>query len=66
MKEWAYPKLKEEYCTLPNTGDQQHRECHLTKMQTFDLMTEMVRNIDDREKLIYNTECRSTNNTRTP
>lgn len=32
-------KIEEGYYTHPNTGNQQHRECLLTRMQTFDLMT---------------------------
>jgi anti-repressor protein len=33
------PKIGEGYYTHPNTGNQQHREYLLTKMQCFDLMT---------------------------
>lgn len=33
------PKLGEGYYTHPNTGNQQHREFRLTKIQTLDLMT---------------------------
>ena len=33
------PKVGEGYYTHPNTGDQQHREYLLTKMQCLDLMT---------------------------
>jgi len=32
-------KIEQGYYTHTNTGNQQHRECLLTKMQTFDLMT---------------------------
>ena len=35
----GFPKIGEGYYTHPNTGNQQHREYRLTKMQTFDLMT---------------------------
>jgi hypothetical protein len=35
----AFPLIKQGYYTHPNTGNQQHREYLLTKMQTFDLMT---------------------------
>jgi phage antirepressor protein len=34
-----YPKINMGYYTLPATGNQQHREYYLTKMQTFDLLT---------------------------
>ncbi len=33
------PKVGEGAYTLVNTGDQQHRECLLSRIQTFDLMT---------------------------
>lgn len=33
------PKVGEGYYTHPNTGNQQHREYLLTRIQTFDLMT---------------------------
>lgn len=33
------PKVGQGYYTLPNTGDQQHREFYLTKEQTLDLIT---------------------------
>lgn len=36
------PKVGEGYYTLPNTVTQQHRECLPTKIQTFDLMTEVI------------------------
>lgn len=32
-------KIEQGYYTHPNTGNQQHREFRLTKMQTFDLLT---------------------------
>lgn len=32
-------KIEQGYYTLESTGNQQHRECRLTKMQTFDLIT---------------------------
>ena len=32
-------KIEQGYYTLESTGNQQHRECQLTKMQTFDLIT---------------------------
>ena len=32
-------KIGQGYYTHPNTGDQQHREYILTKMQCFDLLT---------------------------
>lgn len=32
-------KIEQGYYTHPNTGNQQHREYRLTKLQTFDLMT---------------------------
>lgn len=35
----GFPRIGEGYYTHPNTGNQQHREYLLTKMQTFDLMT---------------------------
>ncbi|AMD85111.1 Phage antirepressor protein YoqD, KilAC domain [Capnocytophaga haemolytica] len=35
----ALPKIGEGYYTHPNTGNQQHREFRLTKMQTLDLLT---------------------------
>ena len=35
----GFPRIGEGYYTHPNTGSQQHRECRLTKLQTFDLMT---------------------------
>ena len=35
----GFPKIGGGYYTHPNTGNQQHREYRLTKMQTFDLMT---------------------------
>lgn len=35
----ALPKIGQGYYTHPNTGNQQHRECLLTRIQTFDLMT---------------------------
>lgn len=35
----GFLKIEEGYYTHPNTGNQQHREYRLTKMQTFDLMT---------------------------
>ena len=35
----SLPKIGQGYYTHPNTGNQQHREYLLTKMQTFDLMT---------------------------
>ena len=35
----GFPRIGEGYYTHPNTGNQQHREYRLTKMQTFDLMT---------------------------
>jgi anti-repressor protein len=35
----SLPKIGEGCYTHPNTGSQKHREYHLTKMQTFDLMT---------------------------
>lgn len=42
-------KVEEGYYTLPNTGNQQHREYRLTKIQTLDLMTGY--NIDLRIKV---------------
>lgn len=33
------PKIGEGFYTHPRTGTQKHRECLLTRMQTFDLMT---------------------------
>lgn len=38
-QELALPKIGEGLYTHPNTGNQQHREYLLTKMQTMDLMT---------------------------
>lgn len=35
----GFLKIEEGYYTHPNTGNQQHREYRLTKMQTFDLIT---------------------------
>ncbi|GIM52000.1 oxidoreductase [Capnocytophaga cynodegmi] len=35
----ALPKIEEGYYIHPSTGNQQHREFRLTKLQTFDLMT---------------------------
>jgi phage antirepressor YoqD-like protein len=35
----ALPKIGQGYFTHPNTGNQQHREYLLTKMQCFDLLT---------------------------
>lgn len=35
----GFPKIGEGYYTHPNTGNQQHREMLLSKMQTMDLMT---------------------------
>ena len=32
-------KIEEGLYTNPNTGNQPHRQCYLTRMQTFDLMT---------------------------
>ena len=38
-KKIPLPKLGEGYYTHPNTGNQQHREFHLTKIQCLDLAT---------------------------
>ena len=45
----GFLKVEEGYYTLSNTGNQQHREYRLTKMQTLDLMTGY--NLDLRIKI---------------
>ncbi|MDR0682033.1 MAG: phage antirepressor KilAC domain-containing protein [Dysgonamonadaceae bacterium] len=39
FNEKQFPLIQQGYYTHPNTGDQQHREYRLTRMQCFDLMT---------------------------